>query len=360
MENHTIVIKTGLVRNISYLTFLGTMSDYISLSHGNGGRFMRELITQVFAKHLHNSYLDTDADAVNIGQIEGNLLFSVDGFTVQPLSFPGGDIGALAAHGTLNDLAVSGAKPLYLTLSAIIEEGLPIAELESYVQSLAKACTEADVKVIAGDTKIVPRGSGGGLYLSTSGVGRRLEGLDIGLKRIEVGDKILVSGSIGDHGTCVMLAREEFGLSGQLRSDAASVLPLTLPLAEIAGVHFMRDPTRGGLATVAHEIAEICNTQVYLQQAQIPVKGAVQSVCDILGYDPYYLACEGRVVAIVAPDAATEVLARWQQTSEGKEAAIIGEIQMADSTGAKVVLETELGGTRILEALEDEPLPRIC
>ncbi len=330
--------------------------DRISLAHGNGGRFMRELIDDVFARHLADPELDVRADAVPIALNGGEVMITTDGFTVQPLEFPGGDIGSLAVHGTTNDLAVAGARPLYLTLNAFIEEGLEVALLERIVKSLARAAREAGVKVSAGDTKVLRRGEGGGLYLATTGVGVRLPGARPSLDRIEDGDVLIISGSVGDHGTAVMLAREDFGLRGDLVSDAGSVMALTEALLGFEGLRFMRDPTRGGIASIAHEIERATGYGVRFE-ATIPVKEPVQSVCDMLGYDPYYLACEGRVLAVVAPEQVDEALAAWHALPEGQDAARIGRISAADS---RVVLETSLGGERFLEELEDDPLPRIC
>ena len=330
--------------------------DRISLAHGNGGRFMRELIEEIFAKHLSNPDLDTNADAVPIALNGGETLITTDGFTVQPLEFPGGDIGSLAVHGTVNDLAVAGAKPLYLTLNAFIEEGLEVAVLDRIVASLAAAAREAGVRVTAGDTKVLRRGEGGGLYLATTGVGTRLPGVVPSLSRIEDGDVMLVSGTVGDHGTAVMLAREAFGLRGDLRSDSACVLPLTEVMMQQPGLRFMRDPTRGGIAAVAHELHRATGMGIRLEPG-IPVDPAVETVCEMLGYDPLYLACEGRVVAVVAPEQASEALAAWRATPSGTGAARVGRV---DAATDRVVMETELGGERFLEELEDDPLPRIC
>lgn len=330
----------------------------IGLAHGNGGRFMRELIQEVFARHLGGGILDTDLDACPLPRMpEGELVFTTDGFTVQPLEFPGGNIGSLAVHGTTNDLAVAGATPLYLSLNVFIEEGLEVEVLDRIVASLAGAAREAGVEVAAGDTKVLRRGEGGGLYLATTGIGVRPHGLRLSMKEIRPGDQLLVSGSVGDHGICVMLAREQFGLSGDLLSDAASVLPLTRALLGFEGLRFMRDPTRGGLATVAHEIARAAGCSVRLSEAAIPVRDQVRSVCEMLGYDPYYLACEGRVVAVLAPQDAERALAAWRGLPGGEHAAIIGQVE---AEGRPVVIETELGGRRMLEELEDDPLPRIC
>ncbi len=331
--------------------------DRILLAHGNGGRFMRELITGLFARHLSNPLLDTDADAVRLPGLNGETLVTVDGFTVQPLEFPGGDLGSLAVHGVVNDLAVAGAVPRYFTLSAIIEEGLEVAQLDRLIASFAAAARANGAAVAAGDTKVVRRSEGGGLYLAVTGIGERAARTELAMRRIAPGDAVLVSGPVGDHGVAVMLAREQFGLSGALRSDSASVLGLARAAWDLPGLRFMRDPTRGGLATVAHEIARATGHAVALDQAAVPVRGEVESVCEMLGYDPYYLACEGRIVAVAAPEAAEELLARWRALPEGGEAQIIGRIEAGNP---RVLLETELGGRRILEELEDDPLPRIC
>ena len=329
---------------------------HISLAHGNGGRYMRELIDEIFARHLANPDLDVHADAVPIDIHGGEVLFTTDGFTVQPLEFPGGNIGSLAVHGTTNDLAVAGAIPKYLSLNAFIEEGLEIALLERIIKSLAETAAAIGVKVVAGDTKVLRRGEGGGLYLATTGVGIR-NGHALGMANISNGDAIIVSGPVGDHGIAVMLAREEFGLRGDIQSDAASVLNLTQAAQRYEGLRFMRDPTRGGLATVCSELQRATGMGVRLMQSSLPVRDPVQSVCDMLGYDPMYLACEGRVVAVVKPSEAQKLLETWRSLEEGQGAAIIGHV---DSNIQHVLLETDIGGERILEELEDDPLPRIC
>ena len=331
--------------------------SHISLAHGNGGRLMRELIREIFARHLGSEQLDVQVDAARIALPPGRQLMTTDGFTVQPLEFPGGDIGTLAIHGTCNDLAVSGATPYFLTLNAFVEEGLEVATLDRLVASIARAATETGVAVVAGDTKVLRRGEGGGLYLATTGVGVAPPDLDLSMAKIRPGDKILVSGPVGDHGIAVMLAREEFGMRGDLQSDAANVLPLTQAALQINGLRFMRDPTRGGLATVMHELMHLTGLQVRLEQMDIPVHDAVNSVCEMLGYDPLYLACEGRVVAVVQAAAAEDLLSAWRQLSGGREAACVGELVEGRE---RVILVTELGGERILEELEDDPLPRIC
>jgi len=329
---------------------------HISLAHGNGGRYMRELIDEIFARYLANPDLDVQADAVPIELEAGEVLFTTDGFTVQPLEFPGGDIGSLAVHGTTNDLAVAGAVPKYLSLNAFIEEGLEISLLERIIKSLAETAAAIGVRVVAGDTKVLRRGEGGGLYLATTGVGVRI-GHPLSMSNIQAGDAILVSGPVGDHGIAVMLAREEFGLRGDIQSDAASVLDLTRAAMAFDGLRFMRDPTRGGLATVCSELYRATGIGVRLIQAALPIRDPVQSVCDMLGYDPMYLACEGRVVAVIDAAQADELLASWKRLEEGSDASRIGYM---DTTSRHVVLQTEIGGERLLEELEDDPLPRIC
>ena len=333
-------------------------NTHISLAHGNGGRLMRELIEQLFSRHLKNDLLDTRTDAafIPLALDAGEFVMTTDGYTVEPLEFPGGNIGSLAVHGTVNDLAVSGAKPLYLTLNAFIEEGLEIALLDRIVQSMAQACRECDVKVVAGDTKVLRRGQGGGIYFATTGIGIRDINLQLGMGQIKLGDAILLSGTAGDHGTAVMLAREQFGLSGSLKSDAASVIPICRALLATPGLRFMRDPTRGGIATIAHEIAQAIDHAVRFYETRIPIHEQVRAVADMLGYDPLYMACEGRVLAVI--DAAYAETAIHKLHVLGyRDAAIIGCIETGQ---AHALIETELGGERLLQELEEDPLPRIC
>ena len=306
---------------------------HITLAHGNGGHYMRQLIEETFAPRLANSVLDASSDAATLPDLDGELLMSVDGFTVKPLEFPGGNIGSLAIHGTVNDLSVCGAVPRFLSLSAIIEEGLELEVLERIISSMADAAKEAGVEIACGDTKVVPKGEGSGVYFTTTGIGVRKPGLALNMQNIKDGDAILVSGTVGDHGTAIMLAREQFGLKGDIQSDSANILPLCQALYDLPGLRFMRDPTRGGLATVLHEMYQYTSLGVRVKQIQIPVRDPVTSVCEILGYDPMYLACEGRVVAVVDHNDAQQALARWQQLPGGKDASIIGNM---DSSVAPV------------------------
>jgi len=317
---------------------------------------MRELIEELFAPAFANPHLSTQVDAASLPiQADRDLIVTTDGFTVQPLEFPGGNIGSLAVHGTVNDLAVSGAEPLYLTLSVFLEEGLEIALLRRVIDGLAEAARNCGIAIVAGDTKVVGRGDCDGIYLSTTGIGWRHAGVRLGLDRIRPGDRVLVSGPVGEHGAAVLLAREEFGLRGDLRSDAASVLSEARVLMGLSGLKFMRDPTRGGLATVAHEVARATGLTVRLSEAHVPINDAVQSVCELLGFDPLYLACEGRLVAVVAPQAAGAALEALRRVAP--LAMMIGELEEG---GPQVILETGFGGRRVLDELEDDPLPRIC
>jgi hydrogenase expression/formation protein HypE len=317
---------------------------------------MRELIDELFAPALANPLLDTGADAVMLPvPADRDLVVTTDGFTVQPLEFPGGNIGSLAVHGTVNDLAVSGAAPRFMTLSVFLEEGLELAVLRRVIDALADAARDSGVAVVAGDTKVVGRGDCDGIYLATTGVGFRPRGARFSLDQVRAGDCILVSGPIGAHGAAVMLARQEFGLRGDLKSDAASVLPQAQALMTVPNLRFMRDPTRGGLATVAHELARATGLTVHLSEAQIPVDDPVQSVCELLGFDPLYLACEGRIVAVVAPESAEAALAALRGVAP--QAAQIGRL---GEGSPQVILTTAFGGQRSLDELEDDPLPRIC
>lgn len=317
---------------------------------------MRELIEEVFATRLHNPVLDTSLDAVGVPAMPaGMLMVTTDGFTVQPLEFPGGNIGSLAVHGTINDLAVSGAIPHYLTLNAFIEEGTEIALLERLIDGMALAAHNCKVSIVAGDTKVVPRGQADGVYFATTGFGICPHKLHLGMQNIRAGDQIVVSGSVGDHGAAVLLARQEFGFHGTLQSDSASVLEAAQALCGIAGLRFMRDPTRGGLATVANEMARATALCVRLREDAIPISEPVQSVCEMLGYDPLYLASEGRLVAVVAKEFLNNAVDAMQQS--GVQAQVIGAFT---EESAQVILQTGLGGERVLEELEDDPLPRIC
>ncbi|MAZ89951.1 MAG: hydrogenase expression/formation protein HypE [Cellvibrionaceae bacterium] len=335
--------------------------EYISLAHGNGGRLTRELIDKVFVQYGQHPLLDTVNDAATMSLPNQTICMTTDSFTVQPLEFPGGNVGSLAVHGTVNDLSVSGATPLYLSTSFIIEEGVSMACLIRVVKAMAEAAHKANVSIVTGDTKVVPKGQGGGIYINTAGIGLKKTHTQFDIKRLSAGDHIVISGPIGDHGVAVLLARDEFGLDSQLISDSASVYPFVEAIDTIDGVKFLRDPTRGGIAMAMHEMAQATNLSIRLNEAAIPLSGQVESVCNMLGFDPYYLACEGRVVAVVAPEVSEEVVRRWQACTHGQNAAIIGEVlPCQEQYHCPVSLVTHIGGERLLDELEDDPLPRIC
>jgi len=336
------------------------MSKQITLAHGNGGLLMRELVEECFARKLANTHLNTDLDAAQLNLAGTQWAMTTDGFTVQPLFFPGGNIGSLAIHGTVNDLAVSGARARYLSLNAFIEEGLSFSELDNIISAMASAANEAKISIVTGDTKVVPRGHGGGIYFATTGIGEKLPEFQLHPNRLQAGDKVIISGPIGNHGIAVMMAREDFGLHSEIQSDSANVWPLVAALRQLKNpnaVKLLRDPTRGGLNMVVHDWSHFSKLGIELCEHSLPIQPAVNTVCNILGYDPLSLACEGRIVAAVESSIAEDVIARWRNQPLGQEAAVIGELTNAHQ---QVVINTTIGGQRLLSPLEDEPLPRIC
>lgn len=337
----------------------------LGLAHGNGGRLMRELIEDTIRPRLGGAALDSSRDAVTLTLPTNTLVTCTDGFIVEPLEFPGGDIGTLAVNGTLNDLAVAGARGIFLTLDVIAEEGLSTAVFARIMDSIGRTAAASGVRVVAGDTKVVPRGHGGGLYLATTGIGTPMGGAGappLGLETIRAGDQVLVSGSVGDHGTAVLLAREAFGLRGQVASDCAAVWPLAEAALAVDGLRFMRDPTRGGVATVMHELVSATRLDATLWESELPVRSDVRAVCDMLGFDPLFLACEGRVVAVACAQVADRLLAAWRSLPDGRNAAIVGAFsdRSSPARSPRLTLRTHLGGERLIDELEDDPLPRIC
>jgi hydrogenase expression/formation protein HypE len=334
------------------------MDDSILLAHGSGGKLSHELVEKKFLPFLANPALNKLDDSA-IFEASGRLAFTTDGYVVNPIFFPGGDIGKLAVCGTVNDLAMNGAKPLYLSLSAIIEEGFLLSELEQIVQSIKKAVEEAEVSIIAGDTKVVNRGQADKLFITTSGVGIISPGVDISGANARAGDKVLLSGTIGDHGIAIMSQREGLKFSMTLKSDCA---PLNKLVSQMLGVssriHCMRDPTRGGLATTLNELARQSKVGIVVEETKIPVKEEVKAACELLGLDPIYVANEGKLVAIVDPADANKILARMRKNRYGRDAAIIGEV--TEEHQGKVIMKTKLGPSRIVDMLSGELLPRIC
>ncbi|HHH39944.1 MAG TPA: hydrogenase expression/formation protein HypE [Sedimenticola sp.] len=334
------------------------MNEYVTLAHGSGGLAMARLIRELFVEVFADPELARLEDQARIPLPEGQPVFTTDAFVVDPPFFPGGDIGRLAVCGTVNDLAVGGARPLYLSCAFILEEGLPLADLRRIATSMKRAADEAGVRLVTGDTKVVPRGAADGIFITTSGVGVVPSGLDLGGHRLQPGDKILVSGPLGDHGAAVVDARGELGLEHGIVSDCQPLADLVRALVGQVPVHALRDPTRGGLAAVLNEWADASGLTLLVDEPAVPVRDAVRGLCELLGLDPLYLACEGRVAAAVPEEAAEAALALLRNHPRGRGAALIGEVGQ-DGT-AQVVLKTPFGGHRLLDLPVGEPLPRIC
>jgi hydrogenase expression/formation protein HypE len=333
--------------------------DIVQLAHGGGGRMTARLIDRVFVPAFHNPYLDALGDGAVVPVGSERLAFSTDTFVVKPIFFPGGDIGSLAVHGTVNDLAMCGSEPLFLSSALVLEEGFPLADLERVVASMAAACARVGVPLVTGDTKVVDRGKGDGIFINTSGVGRVREGGRVGPGRAEAGDAVLVSGPIGDHGIAVMAAREGIDFETALLSDSAPVLDLVRALLDaVPDTHVLRDPTRGGLATALGEIAAASRVGIHIEESEVPVREQVRGACELLGFDPLYVACEGRFLAIVPGEQADRALAALQALPEGKDARRIGTVGAGDP--GRLVLRTRIGSQRLLEKLSGEQLPRIC
>ena len=336
--------------------------EYITLSHGSGGKATHNLIEGVFAPAFSNPLLDRMDDSATFA-LEGTtqrLAFTTDTYVVSPLFFPGGDIGRLAVHGTINDLAMVGASPLYLSVGVILEEGFSIETLRKIVASMAQAANEAGVAIVTGDTKVVQRGKADGIFINTAGVGVVRSENAIGLAQVRAGDKVLLSGPVGDHGIAIMLARESLEIEADVRSDTAPLHSLVAQVLAATGngLHCLKDPTRGGVATALNEIAIDAEVSIALEEQAIPVRDEVRGACEILGLDALTIANEGKMLAIVAPEVAGQALAAMRAHPLGKEAALIGTVQ--DEPAGMVFLHTDIGGTRVLDMLVGDPLPRIC
>ncbi len=342
------------------------LRDYptIVMGHGSGGKLMADLIEHLFAPQFANDLLGQMGDATTlqfqISNFKFQMAFTTDSFVVRPLFFPGGNIGELAVNGTVNDLAMRGARPLYLSAGFILEEGLPMDALGHIAASMARACQKAGVQLVAGDTKVVGKGQGDGVYINTSGIGVIPEGVDIGPTRAQPGDVVLVSGTMGDHGVAVMSVREGIEFETALKSDTAPLWGLVEAMlaVEAGAVHVLRDPTRGGLGVTLNEIARASQVGIALDERAIPVKPAVSSACEMLGLDPLYVANEGKLIAIVAPDRANALLSAMRVHEFGHEAAVVGRI-VAEHRGI-VTARTGIGGTRVVDVPAGELLPRIC
>lgn len=336
--------------------------EKITLSHGSGGKATHNLIEGVFAPAFSNPLLDPMDDAATFGMngTGQRLAFTTDTYVVSPLFFPGGDIGKLAIHGTINDLAMAGAEPLYLSAGFILEEGFPISDLRRIVASMAQAASEAGVAIVTGDTKVVQRGKADGLFVNTAGVGIIRATWPLGQTQLQPGDKVLLSGPVGDHGIAVMLAREALDIETDVQSDTAPLHNLVAALLAVAGegVHCLKDPTRGGVATALNEMALGSEVSIALNEQAIPVRSGVRGACEILGLDPLTIANEGKLLAIVSSEMAETALTALRAHPLGHEAAIIGSVQ-AEPPGL-VFLRTDIGGMRVLDMLVGDPLPRIC
>ncbi len=336
------------------------MSSHITLDHGSGGLASQNLISDLFLKHLTDPVLHRLEDAAVLPAPGGRIAFSTDSYVVDPLFFPGGNIGELAVNGTINDLAMQGAGPLALSLGLIIEEGLSFDHLEAIIESIGAACQYAGVPVVTGDTKVVPRGKADKIFINTSGIGVVDDTIEIATNRVREGDIILLSGTLADHGITILTNRAGLQVGGNLRSDTR---PLHFLVDKILGqegdaIHTMRDPTRGGLGTTLAEIARATNLCMEIKEEDIPMHGEVRAACELMGLDPLYLANEGKCIVIAAPARAEKILHTMQSVPEGKESRIIGRV--GGKHPGRVVLTTVSGGTRLVEPLSGEPLPRIC
>ncbi|MDQ3680335.1 MAG: hydrogenase expression/formation protein HypE [Actinomycetota bacterium] len=335
------------------------LEENVTSAHGAGGKASAALIDAVFLEAFRNDTLAPMADGAVLELPSGErLAFSTDSFVVKPLRFPGGSIGHLAVHGTVNDVSMMGAQPSWISAAFVIEEGFPIAELKAIVADMAEAAATAGVEVVTGDTKVVNKGAADGLYVNTSGVGV-VQAAELGANLVRRGDKVLVSGTIGDHGVAVMLARGDLNLEADIQSDTAPLNGLVATLLEAAPhTRWLRDPTRGGVATVLNELARDAEVHVTLEESMLPVRGPVNGACEILGIDPLYVANEGKLVAVVPPDEADAALGAMRAHPLGADAALIGEIR--EEPPGIVLINTGFGGNRIVDVLVGDPLPRIC
>lgn len=336
------------------------IDEVVTLAHGAGGKSSAALVDAVFLEAFRNPALEQLGDGAILTLPSGErLAFSTDSFVVSPVRFPGGSIGHLAVHGTVNDLAVSGAVPQWLSAAFVIEEGLPVATLREIVADMAQAAAVAGVTLVTGDTKVVPKGAADGLYISTAGVGVVPAGRSLSAASVRPGDKVLLSGTLADHGMAVMLARGDLGIEADIRSDTAPVSGMVEALLAAApSTRWMRDPTRGGLGTVCNELAADAGVAVILDEEALPVTPLVQGACDLLGIDPVYVACEGKFAAVVPAEEADAALAALRAHPLGGNACVVGEIRAEPA--AVVALRNAFGGTRIVDMLVGDPLPRIC
>jgi len=331
----------------------------IEMAHGSGGRAMSELIDQIFLPAFDNAYLRQKNDQALLPKIGERIVMATDSHVVSPLFFPGGDIGSLSVHGTINDVCMSGAKPLYLTASFILEEGFPLSDLQRIVTSMASAAKACGTPIVTGDTKVVEKGHGDGIYINTTGIGAVPEALTLSPSNIKPGDKILVSGTLGDHGITILSQRQHMDFSSDLQSDSQALNDLVDDIVKtVPSIRCMRDPTRGGLAATLNEICQSTQLSMQLYEKDIPVKPTVAATSELLGLDPMYIANEGKLIAFCPASQAELLLTTLRAHPKGKDAAIIGEV--TQEAHAFVQLKTEFGGQRIVDWRYSDPLPRIC
>ena len=336
-------------------------SDYehVLLAHGGGGTLTHQLINKLFFSQFDNEYLNQQHDSAIFNIDKSRLAFTTDSYVVQPIFFPGGNIGELAINGTVNDLIVSGARPLYISVGFIIEEGLPIEDLWKIVLSMKEAAQKSGVKIVTGDTKVLDKGKGDKIFINTSGIGIITDGINILPKRCSPGDQIIVSGRIADHGISIMSAREGLEFETAIVSDTAPLNELFNCIEKFKDkIHVLRDPTRGGIASSLNEIAQLAKVGMMIEEEKIPILEEVKGACEILGLDPLYIANEGKMIAIVSSEIAKDVLSEWRKKVLGKEAEIIGEVT-SENPGT-VVMKTTIGSKRIVDMISGEQLPRIC
>lgn len=347
------IVKPGYTRS------LDLKNGCIEMVHGSGGRAMAQLIQQLFLTAFDNEYLRKMNDQACFQSFNGRMVMSTDSHVITPLFFPGGDIGSLSVHGTINDIAMSGAKPSYLAASFILEEGFPLADLKRIVDSMANAAQAAQVPIVTGDTKVVEKGNGDGVFITTTGIGRVPEGINISSENARPGDKILVSGTLGDHGIAIMALRENLSFHTSIESDTAALHDLVAHMiTAVPDIHVLRDPTRGGIATALNEIALQSSVGMMLYENKLPIREQVNAACEFLGLDPLYIANEGKLIAICTAEDSMNLLHTMHEHPLGENAAIIGEI--TEDAHCFVQMQTRFGGKRVVDWLSGEQLPRIC
>ncbi len=338
---------------------MSRQSERIDLSHGSGGLSMARLIDRYFVKAFDNSILAQKNDGAVLSISGEEIVLTTDSYVITPYFFPGGDIGSLSVHGTVNDLSMCGGRPLYLSCGFILEEGFLLDDLEKIVSSMAAAAREAGVQFVTGDTKVVPQGKADGIFINTTGIGQKIAGVNLSPQNVKLGDKILVNGSIGDHGVAIMSKRQNLGFESEILSDSASLNDLTFKmLMEVPDIKCLRDPTRGGISATLNEVAQGAKVDIELDEAAIPIKMEVRSACELLGLDPLFVANEGKLIAFCPESKANQLLKLMRSHPLGKNSAIIGEV--VDYTQGFVEMKTTFGGSRLVQWISGEQLPRIC